>query len=295
MKILLTGAGGFLGSYLQKELIGELSTLGRRSSSSIICSLDKEVPVLSEYDLIVHNAGWAHRIPKSPEQEKRFFEVNFVGTQNLVTGIDNSGKYPQAMVFISTVAVYGVDTGELIAESCEPNPKTPYAKSKYKAEQLLQDWASQHGVNLSILRLPLIAGGNQTPGNLGAMIKAIQRGYYFRIGKGSAKKSLVLAEDVACLIPTLINTTGIFNLTDGVNPSLAELEEYLGSFYGKRVRSIAPWILRVATWFGDLIPGFPINSYRMGKLGDSLTFDDAKARRELSWDPRPVIGNLDLR
>ena len=294
MKIVVTGASGFLGRYILNELEGEVHTLGRSRSNSIQCNLDSEVPILPEVDMVIHNAGWAHRVPKTPEQERRFYEVNLFGTQNLLKGFDSNGTFPKAFVYISTVAVYGLSSGNLISEKNEVKPETPYARSKFEAELLLQKWAKKHQVNLTILRLPLIAGAIQTPGNLGAMIKAIQKGYYFRIGTGQARKSIVLAQDVARLLPRLNNSSGIFNLTDGVNPSIAQLEDYLGEFFGRKIRTIFPWFLKLAARVGDVIPVFPINSYRLEKLGESLTFDDSKARAELAWNPRPVIGNLDL-
>lgn len=294
MKTLLTGASGFLGSYLIKRLSGEIITLGRSESNTIQCALDREIPILPELDFVIHNAGLAHRIPKTKEEEQSFFSTNLTGTKNLLLALDQLHTSPKAIVFISTVAVYGLEHGEMIQESKLPEPNSPYAKSKFEAECILQDWSKRNSVNLTILRLPLVAGGDHTPGNLGAMIKAIRNGYYRRIGKGEAKKSMVLAEDVAELIPTLISNSGIYNLTDGMNPSMKEFENYLGDFYGKKIKSIPPQLVSMATWIGDRLPGFPINTYRLTKLAQSLTFDDSKAKAELGWRPRSVIGNLDL-
>jgi nucleoside-diphosphate-sugar epimerase len=139
-----------------------------------------------------------------------------------------------------------------------------------------------------------VAGAKNTPGNLGAMIKGIKNGYYLKIGNGNAKKSMVLASDVAELVPSLLTKRGVYNLTDSNHPSIAELENYLGRFYGKKIKTISPWLLRFAVFVGDRISMVPINSYRLAKLSDSLTFDDSKAKKEIGWNPRPVIGNLDL-
>jgi nucleoside-diphosphate-sugar epimerase len=294
LKTLLTGASGFLGHYLKEKLQNDLLTLGRGASNSIRCSLDEEIPVLPPMDLVVHNAGWAHRIPKNPEEESKFYQVNLFGTRNLLMGLEKSGRLPNTIVYISTVAVYGLEKGTNISEKTEPRPLTPYAKSKHEAELLLQGWTFSKGVNLIILRLPLVAGAKNTPGNLGAMIRGIKNGFYFRIGAGNARKSMVLASDVAALVPTLLNKKGIFNLTDGDHPTIAQLEKYLGDFYGKRIKTIPDWLLRVAVYLGDRFPMVPINSYRVAKLSDSLTFDDSKARKEIGWNPSPVIGNLDL-
>lgn len=294
MKTLLTGASGFLGKYLKIRLSGEVLTLGRSKSNTVICDLANEIPTLPAVEVVVHNAGLAHRIPKNPDEEAKFYQVNLFGTQNLIKALDQVVQKPKALIYMSSVAVYGLEKGEGVSESTEAKPQTPYAKSKYQAELLLQHWAHDNQVNLIVLRLPLVAGARDTPGNLGAMIRAINRGYYFRIGKGEARKSMVLADDIALLIPRLHNFSGTFNLTDGVHPSVSQLEDYLGDFFGRKIKTISPWILQLAVFMGDKIPGFPLNTYRLTKLGESLTFDDSKAKSELGWTPRPVIGNLDL-
>ena len=135
--------------------------------------------------------------------------------------------------------------------------------------------------------------GEQAPGNLGAMERAIQRGYYFRLGSGKARRSMVNAEDVARLMPRLVNQQGIFNLTDGVHKSFAEMDEMLAKKHGKKVKKIPVWMGRFLAKVGDLIPGFPLNSYRLSKFEQSLTFDDTRARQVLGWrndfDIDPII------
>ena len=294
MRTLLTGASGFLGTYIQKSFSEGLVTLGRGPENHIQNDLSLEVPTLPQVDLVIHSAGLAHRIPKNPEEERRFYQVNLFGTQNLIMGLERCEYPPKTIVFISTVAVYGIEEGELISELVTPKPVTPYGKSKHEAELLLQNWARSKKVNLLILRLPLIAGGANPPGNLGAMIHAIKRGYYFRVGKGLSKKSMVLASDIANLIPHISDFTGTFNLTDGQHPSLRELDSYISKKFERKVRSLPMGLLNFIGKIGDFLPFFPINSYRLSKLNSSLTFDDSKARKTLSWNPQSVVGNLDL-
>lgn len=294
MKILLTGASGFLGSYIMKEFDAPVLSLGKGKSNSISCDLAEEIPVIPQVDLVIHNAGLAHRIPKTPEEERKFYKVNLFGTQNLLKGLDSCPNPPKSFVFISTVAVYGLESGEMISEMITPKPQTPYGKSKYEAELLLHNWASHHKVNLVILRLPLIAGAKNTPGNLGAMIRAIQRGYYFRIGEGKSRKSMVLASDIAAFLTKLDNHHGVYNLTDGVHPTIAELDTYLSGHFGRKVKSLPKAFLQKLCKIGDVFSAFPLNSYRMAKLNESLTFDDSKARKELGWNPKPVLGNFDF-
>lgn len=294
MKVLLTGATGFLGQYIVHYLPEDLVTLGRGIENNIQADLAKEIPKLPEIDLIVHNAGLAHKVPKTEIEKEEFFRVNLEGTKNLLAGIDGLENKPHTIVFISSVAVYGMDFGDLISEKQKPNPQTPYGKSKWEAEQLLEKYCEKNGIGLSILRLPLVAGARQVPGNLGAMIKAIKKGYYVRITGLSIRKSMVLAEDVGKLIPGLYNKSGVFNLTDGVNPSLSDLESYISGYFKKKVYSVPLSLVKFACKLGNRISGFPINSYRLEKLSSSLTFDDTRAREVLGWKSSPVIGNLDL-
>src|SRR5690606_19563932 len=131
----------------------------------------------------------------------------------------------------------------------------PYAKSKIATENWLIEWCSKHNIRLAILRLPLIAGVNP-PGNLKAMIDGIRTGRYFRIGDGSARKSVVLASDVAAIIPKAAEVGGIYNLTDGYHPSFAELELLIANQLGKPVPKTIPMFLaKVLGWTGDIVGG----------------------------------------
>lgn len=292
MKCLLTGGSGFLGKYLVKTLQskGELIQLGRTSQVDIVADFSLEVPALPETDIVVHAAGTAHFLPKTPEEKDLFFRVNVQGTEKLLNRLIENPKPPKTLVFISSVAVYGQESGDLIKEDTPVLGNTPYALSKIKAEELILKWGEKHGVATFILRLPLIVGDN-APGNLGAMQKAIQTGYYFRVGKGESRKSMVLAEDVARLIPSLSGYEGgIYNLTDGVDPRISELDSVIAAKAKKTVKVFPLAMIKPFAKLGDLIPILPINTYRLEKLTGQLTFDCNKAKIELNWSPRPVLG-----
>lgn len=290
MKILLTGASGFLGKSMLSSWSSqhEVITLGRDESNLIQIDLSREKPSLPTVDMVVHAAGKAHIVPKTDQEKQEFFEVNLQGTRHLLEAIT---ELPRLFVFISTVAVYGLEEGNLISEEAPLNGTSPYAESKIQAEQYLIRWGQKMGVPVVILRLPLIVGPNP-PGNLGAMIHAVRKGFYFRLGSGEARKSMVLAKDVADFIPSLLGHEGIFNLCDGAHPSLAELDQKIADHYGKKVRSISEKPLSYLAKIGDFLPFFPLNSYRLGKLAHTLTFDDQKARKELGWNPRYTLDNL---
>ncbi|MEB2777528.1 NAD-dependent epimerase/dehydratase family protein [Algoriphagus sp. D3-2-R+10] len=291
MKYLLTGGNGFLGKYLAKSLAskGELIQLGRSSQSDIYVDFSGEVPSVPEVDMVIHAAGTAHFIPKTLEEKALFHTVNVQGTEKLLKRISGNINKPKAFIFISSVSVYGRDTGALITEEAPLLGTTPYAVSKIQAERLIVEWGEKEGISTFILRLPLIVGEN-APGNLGAMHKAIQAGYYFRVGNEDSCKSMVLAEDVARLVPTLTTSKGgIFNLTDGVDPKISDLDSAMADKLNKTVRVIPQTFIKLLAKFGDTISMFPINTYRLEKLTGHLTFDCSKAKQELNWSPKPVL------
>lgn len=290
MKILITGGSGFLGKVLKQNLTQDhkVFSLGRSSTNDIPSDLNDQNMALPEVDMVIHAAGKAHLLPKTAEEEADFYRVNEEGTINLIHQLP---KVPKSFIFISTVAVYGEEEGVHIDETHALNGNTPYAKSKINAENFLKKWAEKENVSLLILRLPLVVAKN-APGNLGAIIKSIQKGYYFRLGEGAARKSMVLAEDIAIAIPSWVKFSGTYNLTDGNHPKLSELDAWIAKQLGKSIRKMPIGPLKALAKIGDVISFFPLNSYRLNKLNHELTFSDKKAKQEIGWKPRAVVGNF---
>lgn len=290
-KILITGASGFLGSeifnYLNAQKF-EIVTLGRASKNNIVCDLSKEVPQLKNKNssVVIHAAGKAHTVPKTEAEIQDFYEVNVKGTENLLESL--KVNLPHTFIFISSVAVYGRDTGVAIEESSALNGKTPYAKSKILAEEKVLSFGRETGVNIIILRLPLITG--KAPlGNLGDIMRAIKKGYYFRIGNGTPRRSMVASLDIAKLIPSLLNKNGIYNLTDRRHPSFKEIDSYIGTYYGKSIKKMPVWFFTILAKIGDVVTFFPLNSLKFDKMTKSLTFSDDKAVTELNWNPDDAL------
>jgi nucleoside-diphosphate-sugar epimerase len=295
MNILITGSSGFMGKVLLKCLMRcKIVALGKKNAN-IICDLSTSIPVqIPLIELVIHAAGKAHSVPKTDTEKQEFYEINVVGTKNLLEGLAISG-IPRYFVFVSSVSVYGKDFGISINENAPLLAKDPYGLSKIQAEQLILDWCNRNNVICTILRLPLLAGQNP-PGNLGAMIKGIKMGYYFNIAGGNAKKSMVLAEDVARSILKVAEIGGIYNLTDGYHPSFAELSNYISIQLGKEKPMHMPmWLARIIANFGDLLGSkAPLNTNKLKKLTSDLTFDDSKAREAFGWNPTPVIEGFKL-
>jgi nucleoside-diphosphate-sugar epimerase len=287
--ILISGGNGFLGKIIIKEMTKKIYSLGRSGDLDISIDLSIEIPVLPEVDLVIHCAGKAHSVPKNDVEKKEFFDVNVTGTANLLKGLEKSGL-PKQFVFISSVSVYGLETGQLIKEDAPLLAKDPYGLSKITAEQLVVDWCTQNKVICTILRLPLLVGENP-PGNLGSMLKAIDKGYYFNVGGGKAKKSMVLAIDVAKFIPVVASFGGIYNLTDGRHPDFARLSAVIAYSKNKKKPLNMPLFLAKSLGFiGDFLGNkSPMNSLKIKKITSDLTFDDSKARELLQWNPKSVV------
>lgn len=294
-KLLFTGASGFLGYNILPILHKEyemVHTMGLGQEDDIKINLAKEVPAINtHYDIVLHACGKAHVVPRTPEEEKAFYDVNYEGTCNLCAALEKVGV-PKALIFISTVAVYGCENGELISEDHPLNGDTPYAKSKIMAEEFLTAWCRANGVVLGILRPSLLAGKN-APGNLGAMVNGICKGFYLNIAGGKVRKSVLMAEDIARLLPLLIEKGGVYNVCDTNQPTFGEISASVAKQLGKRKPiSIPYWMAWFMAKVGDLLGSkAPINSYKLSKMTESLTFSNEKARRELGWEPMDVLEN----
>lgn len=296
-KLLFTGGTGFLGKNvmpLLKEQY-EVTTCGITPDDMIKANLAKSVPELPEhYDIVLHAAGKAHVVPKTEAEKQLFFDINYQGTVNLCNALEKAGV-PRALVFISTVAVYGCDFGDMITEEHPLEGETPYAKSKRMAEEYLTDWCKKHGVTLGILRPSLLAGKN-APGNLGAMVKGVQKGFYMNIAGGKVIKSILMAEDIAHLLPLVAEKGGTYNVCDTRQPSFGEISMEVARQLGKgKPLNIPYWMAWCMAKVGDLLGSrAPINSYKLEKMTQSLTFSNEKARKELGWEPMDVLTNYKI-
>lgn len=296
-KLLFTGGTGFLGKNVMPLLTEqyEVTTCGITPDDMIKANLAKSVPELPEhYDIVLHAAGKAHVVPKTEAEKQLFFDINYQGTVNLCNALEKAGV-PRALVFISTVAVYGCDFGDMITEEHPLEGETPYAKSKRMAEEYLTDWCKKHGVTLGILRPSLLAGKN-APGNLGAMVKGVQKGFYMNIAGGKVIKSILMAEDIAHLLPLVAEKGGTYNVCDTRQPSFGEISLEVARQLGKgKPLNIPYWMAWCMAKVGDLLGNkAPINSYKLEKMTQSLTFSNEKARKELGWEPMDVLTNYKI-
>lgn len=296
-KLLFTGGTGFLGFNAKPVLdkMYEVTTIGITDRDELKANFAKDVPVLPcKYDIVLHAAGKAHIYPKTPEEVQSFYDINYQGTVNLCQALEKVGV-PRSFIFISTAGVYGIENGNYVTEDTPLLGEQPYQKSKIMAEEFLTGWCAKNGVILGILRPSLMVGHN-APGNLGAMVNGIRTGKYLSINHGKARKSLLMAEDIAHLVPLVAKKGGVYNVCDDEHPSFGQLEELIAKQLGKRKPiSIPYWFAKCIAVFGDIVGSwFPLNSQRLEKITLSDTLSNEKAKRELGWKPMGVLENYKI-
>ena len=295
--LLFTGGTGFLG-YNCRPILDkhyEVTTCGITEADDIKANLAKEIPVLpTRYDVVLHACGKAHVVPKTEEEKQQFYDINYQGTVNLCKGLEKVGV-PKSLVFISTASVYGIESGEMVTEDSPLKAENPYGRSKVMAEEYLQKWCKENNVILTILR-PSLMAGKKAPGNLGAMLNGIKKGFYVNIAGGKARKSLMMAEDIANLVILSEKKGGIYNVCDDTHPSYKELADMMARQLGKTPPiSIPYWMAWCMAKVGDFLgEKAPINSYRLEKLTSPCTFNNEKAKKELGWKPMSVLENFQL-
>ena len=308
MKLLLTGYPGFLARSIKVwfeqqgwsvDTLGllKLSTEEKGSGTHVVCNLAEQVPTLPKgrYDLVIHAAGKAHVIPRTAEEAAAFFAVNVQGTANLLAALQNTP--PRAILFISSVGVYGLISGEAVTEEAALLAEDPYGKSKIEAEKLILNTAFPEPVRRGIVRLPLIAGAN-APGNLGSMFRAMRKGLYFNVGSGAARRSVILLRDIAPFLAELAERGGVYNLTDGRDLSFAELYSGLRKLNQFPYRPGLPfWCATLLALTGEVIQKithrqFLFNQRRLRQMTQTLTFSGGAALRDFSWRPHPVLDHL---
>lgn len=239
MKILVTGANGFVGSRtcLHLEEAGhEVVRVSHRGSSGYAADIGdpssfETLDHIEDIDTVVHCAGIAHRFGRVSKRE--FERVNVDGVRNVVEFC--ARKSVRRFVHLSSVLVYGNSFSAVpITEDHELNPQDDYSSSKLAGEQAATIACSMAGIDLVILRpVPIIGEGSR--GNVSRLVRAIDRGRFIWIGNGENKKSFVYVGDVARAIEASLvteNQHSIFNVVGG-DISVAELVRTISVSLGK--------------------------------------------------------------
>lgn len=300
-KTLITGATGFLGQQLIKSLLNQediqLSVSTRTSSElfddpRITVFFPKELApetnwqdALSGCEVIIHTAARVHMLKDgSIDPVQAYRKINVEGSLNLARQAAESGV--KRFIFISTIHVNGNNTSNNQAFSAEdnPNPRTPYALSKFEAEQALQQLSAATGMELIIIRPPLVYGPG-VKANFNRLIAWLHKGLPLPLGAINNRRSFVAIDNLISLIITCINhpraANQIFLVSDGEDISTTLLLQKMSQVMHKPayLLSVPPVLLK---WVASLLG----KRADFERLNGSLQIDISKTCSMLDWRPK---------
>ncbi len=264
MNILITGGAGFQGSHLAERMLAKghsvtiLNTFSDEKKRNIASFQDKlnvvfgsiTDPVLIEktvrgHDVVFHLAANVN-VDHSLSDPKSFLDVNVMGTFNILEQVRAHGI---RMIHASTCEVYGdghdLKDGELLDETAELKPKSPYAASKAAADRLCYAYHASFGVNVTIVRPFNIFGERQKSGTFGALIpilvrKAMSGEKLTVFGDGTATRDYLHVSDLVSAYELVMDTSGLegksINFASGKNTSVKEIAEYIGKKFSAEVK-----------------------------------------------------------
>jgi nucleoside-diphosphate-sugar epimerase len=233
---------------------------------------------------VIHTAARAHVMnDKSEDPVQEFRQVNVDGTLKLARQAADAGI--QRFVFVSSIKANGEQTalGQPFTPEDQPAPEDPYGLSKLEAEQGLRELASETGMEVVIIRPPLVYGPG-VKGNFASMIKLVEKGLPLPLGAIRNKRSLVVLDNLVDLIITCIDhpaaANQVFLAGDGEDLSTTELLQGVAKAMGKPSRLVP--VPAGLLMFGATMLGKKAMAQRL--LG-SLQVDISKARNLLGWQP----------
>ncbi|MGR5050523.1 NAD-dependent epimerase/dehydratase family protein [Photobacterium damselae] len=286
--ILLTGASGFIGSYLKKDV--NIQAIVLRNNEPDNCKPSYKIDSLTEntcwnnafdnIDSIIHLAGLAH---SNSFSENDYIAVNTKGTLKLANDAAKSGV--KRFVFVSSIGVNGSSTEyeKPFCYNSEIEPHNVYAKSKLDAEIGLQKIAEETGLEVVIVRPTLVYGPN-APGNFGLLTKLVAKLPLLPFGLVSNKRSFIAVQNLTDLLLTCAkhpNAAGhTFLASDGESISTKQFTNAIAKGLNKSIYQlpIPTSIMRLGAKL--------IGKQSMGEqLLDNLEVDTSNVFDVMGWKP----------
>ena len=300
---MVTGASGFIGQSLCAELkrrcidfIPIIRSKKQASDAAMVGNIDaatKWLSLLQDVDSVIHLAARVHVIhDSSSDPLAEFRSVNTEDTLNLARQAATAGV--RRFIFLSTIGVNGNSTmqGKVFAPTDTPCPHDPYSLSKYEAEIGLHSIAQSTGMEVVIIRPPLVYGSN-APGNFGKLTRLVAKSLPIPLGSINNRRSLVGIDNlvdfiVTCLEhPSAANET--FMVSDGEDLSTPDLIRRMARALNRSARLLPVPVLALQAGASLLGKGDAVQ-----RLCGNLQVDISKARSLLGWVP-PVSVDEGLR
>jgi len=294
-QFLITGANGFVGKPLCAELMrqGYAVRAALRSSACMpdgvevvtVGNIDSDTDwteALHDIDVVIHLAARVHVMKDTVSDPlAEFLKVNLHGTENLAQQAARAGV--KRLVYVSSIKVNGEEAHNqhCYTEKDTPAPQDPYGISKWQAEQALQRIAQETGLEVVIVRPPLVYGPG-VKGNFINLLAAINSGIPLPLAGANNKRSLIYVGNLLDALITCATHPAAAGQTylvrDGEDISTAMLVEKIAAALGRNSRSFyfPPVLLRVAA----VALG---KSEQVARLFDSLRVRDDKIHSELGW------------
>jgi len=295
--ILVTGSSGFVGRELVSQLVADnrfkVKCISRRLSlksaaaeyfyGDLNCPQHWITPI-NDVDTIIHTAARAHVLNEpSIDPLVEFGKVNVDGTLRIAELAAKMGV--KRFIFLSSIGVLGSANFHFnpFTETDKPMPNSFYAVSKLEAEQGLMHISRETGMDVVIIRPPLVYGAN-APGNFASLVNAVRLSYPLPLALINNKRSFVSLDNlvsflIVCIThPQAANQT--FLVSDGQDLSTPELVRGMAQAAGvpARLIPIPVWALQAGASLlgkGDAVQ----------RLCGNLQVDISKARSLLGWVP----------
>lgn len=302
-RVLVTGAAGFIGQHLCERLLDAGAevvaavrreadinrmwpTLKDRVRCVAVGDVDGEtdwMSVLQGCDCVVHLAGRAHVMHEHVNDAMEAFRtVNVAGTMRLAEQAERCGV--GRFVFMSSIGVNGNETTDVpFTEDLAPAPHSSYARSKLEAERALQELAVRTGLQVVILRPPLVYGC-RAPGNFSRLVKLVRLLYVLPFASIRNRRSFIYVGNLVDVITRCVNHPAaagkIFLVSDGEDISTPDLMRRMAAIMGLH-RLVVPFPVSAMQW----LVGRMGRADSVQRLIDSLLIDGSAVHKHLDWHP----------
>jgi nucleoside-diphosphate-sugar epimerase len=304
VKILVTGATGFIGKNLVKRLV--------REENSVLCLVREKSDIRFlknlEVELIYGDLLDASSLKKSIEEKnidiiyhlaglvysnsvKKFYEVNIKGTRNLLEAFHPNKL--KKFIYLSSIAVNGFSAqGKLIDETYPCNPVTPYGRSKLIAENLIRDFYSKTGVSVTIIRVPVVYGPDGQADLITKNFKKILKGRTFIVNNGVNLRSLSYVDNlIEGLVLAAINaksTSDLYVIADDKTYSFIEIVNTIAEIYNVDLRLVSipsffSSLSKFSLLFCNFLGFYSWTLYFFATMNVDLGCDVKKAKNELGY------------